>query len=289
MIKSTALLIAVTMFAGCAGSNSMSPTAPSVIGNAQLAVAQETPVRLPGFILDTAFKPLSGARIEVISGPSIGTSVLSDADGLFTLTGMFNAATQFRATKEGHESRIQTWNCSVADCTTGAQPWLGFYLTVPEPTVDIAGVYTMTFDADSSCSDLPTIARSRSYRVSITAQPAANRSTIPGFDAEVVGAKMLGKLSGFPIGAAGNRLSVWMHGGHDPAIVEDMGGNSYLAFSGIADATVVGSDTSYITTAFDGWIEAVTLASPLIQWALPNHSTAHCDSRNHRITLMRES
>ena len=291
-MKNAAFIIIAAMFAGCAGSSSISPTAPSAIGSAQLAAIQEGWVVLPGFILDTAFKPLSGARIEVVSGPSAGASVLSGADGQFTVSGMFSSATQFRATKEGHESRTQTWNCSVGDCTTGAQPWLGFYLTVPEPTVDIAGFYTMTFDADGSCVDLPAIARSRSYHVSITPQAIGDRSNGPGFNLEAVGAPMLGKLSGFPIGVAGSHVSLWLHGGHDPAIVEDLGGDTYLAFSGVADATVVAGDVSSITATFDGWIEDATFRTPLVDRYFPTQpalATAHCDSHSHRIMLMREN
>ncbi len=142
-------------------------------------------------------------------------------------------------------------------------------LSVPEPAVNIAGDYRLTFTADSACTRSPDIARARSYRVSVTAQPIGDRSSVPGYDVTVVGASMLGTLTGFPIGVAGNRLSFWLHGRHDPAIVEDLGENTYLGFSGNAEATIAAAGAATITTTFDGWIEHVALRVPLVQWYFP--------------------
>ncbi len=290
------LWLSVTLAAGCSGTPSaISPTGPtaSPTGSASpVGAVQGTASALRGFVMDTAFRPLAGARIEVVDGPSAGVAAIADAGGQFVLSGTFDVATQFRAIIDGHETKTQPWNCSVAVClgATNAQPWLGFYLTVLEPTVNIAGDYTLTFTADSACTDLPDIARSRSYRVTVTAQPSAGRSAIPGFDLKVNGARFIGSLGGFPIGAAGARLSFWLHGRHDPALVEDLGGNTYLGFSGTAGATVTNAGASTITAAFDGWIEHVVLGSPLGLWYYPLGSTiskATCDSANNRITLTR--
>jgi len=287
-----AALVLTTMLAGCSGASSAVPTAPSASATQPPAAALSSSLQLRGFINDTAFRPLAGARVEVLDGPNAGTTVFSGDDGQVVLTGFFDASTRFRASKDGHESRTQPWNCSVAVClgATGAQPWLGFYLSVPEPTVNIAGDYRLTFTADSTCTDLPEIARSRSYRVSVTAQPLGDRSTVPGYDVAVVGASMLGTLTGFPIGVAGNHLSLWLHGRHDPAIVEHLGDNTYLAFSGSAEATGVATGASTITTAFDGWIEQVALTVPLVRWYLPVPqplSTSTCASSHHRLTFTR--
>ena len=95
---------------------------------------------------------------------------------------------------------------------------------------------------------------------------------------------------GFPIGAAGTRMSLWLHGRHDPAIVEDLGDNTYLGFSGTAAATVANDGIIAIDTAFDGWIEHVVLPSALGAWYFPQPppiSKATCDSSHHRVTLTR--
>ena len=288
------LLLATTLV-GCSGSESVySPTAPSpTASRTQVETLQDFALGLRGFVTDTAYRPLAGALVEVLDGASAGVTTISGADGQFVLSGRFNATTQFRASKDGHETRTQPWNCSVAVClgANNAQPWLGFYLTVLEPTVNLAGDYILTFVADGACTDLPEIARGRSYRVAVTARPADGRSAIPGFDLKVVGAPVVGNMTGFPIGAAGSRLSFWLHGGHDPAIVEDLGANTYLAFSGTAEVTVGPAGLSSITATFDGWIEHLVLTAPVGPWYYPQGppiSKATCESRTHRLTLTRE-
>ena len=292
MRRAHAALVLTTMLAGCSGASSAVPTSPSASGTQPSATALSSSVQLRGYIMDTAFRPLAGARVEVVDGPSAGTTAVSGDDGQVVLRGSFNESTRFRASKDGYEARTQPWNCSVAVClgASGAQPWLGFYLSVPEPAVNIAGDYRLTFTADSTCTELPETARSRSYRVSVTPQPLGDRSTVPGYDVTVVGASMLGTLTGFPIGVAGNHLSLWLHSRHDPAIVEHLGDNTYLGFSGSAEAAGVATGASTITTAFDGWIEQVALTAPLVKWYLPLPtplSKSTCDSSNHRITLTR--
>lgn len=295
MLKIIVPFLIAAALVGCSGSEGVSiPTSPSsTLVQPQVLAPQAIPLQLRGFVMDTAFRPVPGARIEVVDGASAGTSVIAGDAGEFVLSGMFHGATQFRAIKEGHEPRTQPWSCAVAVCLgpNNAQPWLGFYLTVLEPTVNIAGEYTLRFTADSACADLPAVARSRSYRVTVTAQPAAGRTAIPGFELQVNGGRFVGTLNGFSIGAAANRLSFWLHARHDPTIVEDLGENTYLAFSGIADATVAKDGISPITAAFDGWIEHLVLPSPLSGlWYYeqgPVTSKATCDSSTHRVSLTR--
>ena len=292
MVKAAALLVVSTMLAGCSGSSPL-PTAPSAAGGQTSAATQQGAIQLRGFMMDTAYRALAGVRVEVLDGPSAGMFATSNDNGELTLSGVFDKATRFRATKEGHESRTQTWNCSVAECLAAgnAQPWLGFYLTRLESAVDLAGAYVLRFTADGECAaSLPEIARSRSYRVAVAAMPVAGRSTVPGFDVQISGVPLVGTLTGFPIGVAGNYLGFWLHGRHDPAIVEDLGANQYLAFSGNASLTLTGGNTSTIEAEFDGWIEHVSLAAPLGSWYFPLPpavSTATCDSSHHRITLTR--
>ena len=294
MLKTIAAVLIIAGFAGCSGSDGPhTPTAPTPAASiTQVGALAEVPLQLRGFVTDTAYRPLGGARVEVVDGPSAGVAVVSGADGQFVLSGRFSATTQFRASKESHDTRTQSWNCSVAVClgANNSQPWLGFYLSVHEPTVNIAGDYRLTFIADRACPDLPEVARSRSYGATVAALPADGRSTLPGFELRADGAEFVGTLRGFPIGAAGARLSLWLHARHDPAIVEHLGDNAYLAFSGTAEATVANDGIIAIATAFDGWIEHVVLASAMGKWFGPQPpaiSKATCDSSNHRIMLTR--
>ena len=82
-----------------------------------------------------------------------------------------------------------------------------------------------------------------------------------------------------------------LHGRHDPALLEDLGQNSYLGFSGTAATVTDGIST--ITTLFDGWIEYVQLQYAIGPWyqfppaAVITKRT--CDSATHRLTLIREN
>src|SRR5215208_6724574 len=100
MLKAVVLLIGAAVLAGCSGS-SPSPTAPSAAAGQTNAVAQRGAIRLSGFMMDTSYRALAGARIEVVDGPSAGMAATSDDNGQFVLSGSFDKTTRFRATKEG--------------------------------------------------------------------------------------------------------------------------------------------------------------------------------------------
>ena len=78
-----------------------------------------------------------------------------------------------------------------------------------------------------------------------------------------------------------------------------MAQNSYLAFSGVAAASV-GTSASAITTSFDGWIEYCVMPSPMgtayncgtsntTGDPIPGQAItrAHCESKNHQLILTR--
>ena len=113
-----------------------------------------------GFVIDTAFRAIADATVEVIEGPEPGTSAKSDSEGQFSLQGA-----TFRATKAGYISSTQGTRSSAP----GGRPWVIFALQ-PEspPTVNIAGNYTLTVAADAACeTNLPPEARIRNYAVTL--------------------------------------------------------------------------------------------------------------------------
>src|SRR6185369_11565517 len=77
------------------------------------------------------------------------------------------------------------------------------------------------------------------------------------------GASFLGNLNNFPIGVVGEYLDLWLHGGHDPALVEQLAPNTYLAFSGNATTSVGTSSPSSISTSLDGWIDYCVMKAPM--------------------------
>jgi len=137
------LLILACGLAGCGSGSSSSSARPltSLSPSASVPGASPTVSSIFGFVTDSGFRPLAGARVEVLDGPQAGASAIADASGQVTLSGTFDGATRFRASSDGHVSAIQTWNCSVGavGCPTNARPWLGFYLAVLASPVNIAG------------------------------------------------------------------------------------------------------------------------------------------------------
>lgn len=286
---------------GCGSDSPATPTRPSPFPE-PLPIASSPEVT--GVVLDTAFRPLADARVEVVDGPHAGISTLTSDTGAFMLAGTFTSATRFRATKEGHFPATQAWTCSGGSCAevNGSQPWLGFYLRVVAAPVDISGVYTLALVADAACADLPDHVRTRTYTATITPGANPNTNVVDGtsFTLTVSGATLFGDFPSLGIGVAGDYLGFWLYGGHDPALVEVLAPGTYLAFSGNAEASVATSGLSTISARLDGWIEYCATASPMRAGyrcdtsAAPTDPTAspvlarvHCESANHRLVLTR--
>lgn len=290
------VLLAIAQgLAGCGGSNAKSPSAPTVGPTAPSGAGSSAtdPVTLAdsGYVLDTAFKRLAGVRVDVVDGPQAGTSMITDASGQFPLTGTFARTDRFRVSKDGYITATQGFSTSSPE----GKPWLIVYLQPLAPPVNIAGDYTLTFVADSACTHLPPEVRTRSYAATVTPGSSAT-----GFVLAATGASFLNGLTGFGIGVAGDSLGLWLHGGHDPALVEQLAPNTYLAFSGVAAASVGSSPVSTISTAFDGWIDYCVMSKPMASGyncgtsnitgePIPAAAVTytHCQSPNHRLTLTR--
>jgi hypothetical protein len=288
------LAIALAL-AGCGGSSSRSPSAPTagatVPSGAGSSAADPVTLSDSGYVLDTAFKRLAGVRVDVVDGPQAGASMISDADGQVPLTGAFTRMNMFRASKDGYITATQAFSTS----SPGGKPWLIVYLQPVAPLVNIAGTYTLTFVADNACTDLPPEVRTRSYAATIAPGASATR-----FVLTTTGAPFLDNFTGFDIGVAGNSLGLWLHGGHDPTLVEQLAPNTYLAFSGVGAASVGSSTVSTISTAFDGWIDYCVMSAPMRSGyncgtsnvtgePIPGAAVTytHCQSPNHRLTLTR--
>src|SRR5687768_4434969 len=123
------LLVLVQGLAACNGDRSSTvpggPVAPSPAPQpAPQPVPQPTANQLNGEVYDSAYRPLSGARVEVLDGPHAGTATTASATGSFSLRGTFDSTTKFRATHDGHISATRSWT----QCATCVRPWLGFVL-----------------------------------------------------------------------------------------------------------------------------------------------------------------
>ena len=290
----TAIVLMISLgLAGCRGSASSAPTSPTAaMAPATVPASSGTAVTLTdaGHVLDTAFKPVAGVRVDVMDGPQAGTSMMTDSAGEFPLRGTFARTDSFRATANGYTTVIQGFSTSVP----GGKPWLIFYLPPLTPPVNLAGDYSLTVAADSACTDLPADLRTRTYATTIAQGANPN-----AFVLTASGGPFLNHLAGFGIGVAGDSLGLWLHGGHDPSIVEQLGPTTYFAFSGMA-STLAGSPETPISAALDGWIDYCVMRTPM--GSTYNCGTSnvtgdpipgiaveyrHCQSANHRLILTR--
>lgn len=276
------LLVLAHGLAGCEGSRSSVPSAPTP-APAPAPVPPSSGIQVGGSVSDTAFRPLAGVRVEVLDGAQAGMSAMSDVTGQFSLTGTFDAATTFRATKDGYAAATRSWLRN----TPSARPWLGFSLAILGPNVNIAGDYTLTLVADSPCADLPSDMRRRTYAATISPSPNGTANT--RFDLRLSGGSFLDGHNGFLIGVAGDYLGFGLYGGEYPTVVEQVAANAYLAFDGSAAGSVGPSSVIEISASLDGWIQYCVVRSAMgrdydCRQAVTQGS---CQSQNHRLILTR--
>jgi hypothetical protein len=279
---SAAVSLAMLISACGGGSSSSTPTAPSPV---QQASPQPTPpvsglMFMRGTVYDTAFRPLAGARVEVVDGPQAGLSTTADARGEFSFTGAFDEATRFRATKEGHATATRTLQPFCAPCNPNW--WINFSLEVPAAPVNVAGDYTLTFVAGSACSTLPNEVRTRTYTATIP--PASNAGPANAyFPLTVSGAFEDWNVLG--MGVAGDYVGIWLE-----TLVEQIAPNTFLSFGGLAAASIGTSAGSTIVLPFDGSIDYCVTKSEVGRYedcykGLATH--AQCTSKNHQLILTR--
>lgn len=262
------------------------PTAPTVVP--PIIVGE----LIKGNVYDTAYRPLAGARVEVLDGPQANTSALTDGAGEFSLRGIFDETTRFRAAKDGHESATGTLQFCAA---CNPQRRMNFILGVLTPPVNIAGNYALTYTAASTCSQLPDDMRTRTYAATIEPVAIEGRPSNTLFKVITTGALFVPRLAydNFHIGVAGDYLSLSIGDLHGrPGLVEQVLPTTYVALGGEA-AGPVESNVSTISLPFDGFIDYCVTESAMVQYpyecSAPNAVVAHarCESKDHRITMTR--
>lgn len=282
MMTSIVLLVMAPGLAGCSGSGSSSAlSAPS-------SVPQQTGGRVNGTVYDSAFRGVAGASVEVLDGPEAGTSATAGATGAFSLTGIFDDTTHFRASREGYVAATGT--LAPNTCASCNSRWIYFYLAVLAPAVDIAGDYTLTFMADSTCTALPNELRTRTYVATIAPRSSANLPANTSFDVTVGNAPFLEHYNRFSINVAGDYLYIGI-GDSEPGLVELVAANTYFALGGWATAFVRTPVSTFSTSLKDGFLDYCVLPSAMGSpySCGPGQATVHarCESNNHQLILTR--
>jgi hypothetical protein len=265
---------------GC-GNDRPSPTAPTTTTVATVVANPVPPpvggMFMKGYVSDTAYRSLARATVEVLDGPQAGLSTTADARGEFSMTGVFDEATRFRATAEGHVASIRTLQPFCAHCNpTG---WIYFTLEVPNSAVSIGGDYTLAFVANATCTMLPDDMRSRTFTASI---PVTSPAPPPNAFFRVAGA--IEGWDAISIGVAGNYVALWLE-----TLVEQIAPNTFLAFAGQAAGVVDTSNGSTIVLPFGGSIEHCVTTAEYGRYedCSQGRATARRCESNHQLTLTR--
>lgn len=288
------VLVLVVAFALTGCDSSPSPVGPTTLPR---VVPQASPQPAPpapptgnqvrGHVSDTAFRPLAGVKVEAISGLGAGTWTMTDANGAFSFTQTFDDTTQFRATKDGYLEGVRTRGTRCATC---AYYWIYFPLALPAPPVSIAGDYSLTVIADSTCAALPSELRTRTYPATITPGSNPNIPANTYFDVTVSGASFHSYYNRFALGVAGDFLAFEI-GGHGPGLIEVVAAKTYLAYEGHAEASAGTSPVTMLSMPFDGWISYCERQSDMGEYydCGPGQPVkqAVCHSSQHQLILTR--
>jgi hypothetical protein len=237
---------------------------------------------IAGTVSDTAFRPISGAVVEVVDGPQAGLSTTVDARGEFRLMGAFDDATRFRATRNGYVAATATLLPYCERCNP--HRWVFFGLASLDTPVSLAGEYTVTFIADSTCA-LPGEVLTRTYTTVIP--PAANALPANAYvSAPLLGATFLSGWGALPIGISGDYVAFWLE-----VVVEQLAPDTFLTFNGLAAARIGATPTSSIEFPFDGSIEYCVIKAEGGRYEDCYQSRAltrmDCRSSRHRLVLTR--
>jgi len=285
------LLLVVAGVAACdrpGSPTSPTPTVPQPVGTIAPPVNGEL---VSGTVSDSALRRLAGATVEILNGPQAGSSTTTDASGHFSLFASVDDATRFRASKEGHVTADAPVLANCDRCNP--RRWVHFFLNVLEPSVALAGDYTLTFIADGACTNLPQEVRTRSYEATVS----PGDLNWPGFPAQAgtsfkvtpVGSAFPAGLNYFWLNAAGSFIAVVLGDHTDPGVTERVAPDTYVAFHGPTTITVR-SPVSSISTPFVGWIDYCvnpTMGDRYDCTPGPSVTRIRCDSARHQLTLTR--
>jgi hypothetical protein len=283
------LLIATGLALASAGSGcSHSTTSPTALQPPIQSVPVNPPAAtlrtLHGYVGDTAFRSMGGARVEVLNGPEADKEFSSDAQGYFSYVGMFSGATSMRATREGY----LPLTIPVVVGNSVDQAWVSFLLSPVTPPIEAAGNYTLTISVDSACSGFPDAARVRSYPAHLTRRSITTTPVNTQYDGVVSGGTFAPYLGIFWVGVAGDYLAVSTEG-EGPSIVEQIAPKTYISYLGRAGASIPAGSPTMISAPFNGTIEYCELKLGIGQYYDCSDSLAvvkaQCTSANNRLSL----
>jgi Carboxypeptidase regulatory-like domain len=280
-----AALWAVLLSAGCDSRSAVQPSS-----------SRAAPL-LPGFFLsgrvvDPAYRPISGSRVEVMNGSRAGTVEITDDAGDFSFEGMFTDVVTIAASKDGYASETRIFpppNVPLSTLVEGGMWQAQFYLAPLGPSADIAGVYTLSLTADRACTNLPADVRTRSYTATVVfnARPGFFQATLSGAQFLSIDPCPPGRpvdtctYNKVGIGLAGDYASIGI------GVIERLASGGFLWFEGGASGSF---GPTGIAAPLNGSLMSCPVEPTLIDqgsWACPADAGAQCESPTHQLTMTR--
>ena len=245
---------------------------------------------ISGSVGDTAYRPLVGARVEIVSGGSAGTFALAREDSHYSLPGTFTGTVVLVASQDGYVSQTKTVTPSsrpVSRPVESREYWVSFSLEkIGQSTLDIAGVYSMTLTAAGACDMLPEEARTRRYTATIVPSGppthfVATLSDARFFELPCFGPAETCRHNQFGIGLAGDDAGMYAD------FIEQIGESESLVVSAAAQGTF---GPSGITATLAGDLYHCPSEPYLIDqgtWVCQPGTGTWCSAQNHQLTLIR--
>ena len=154
------LPLLVTLVSLACGNEPTSPTSPGTT----LEPTADPALAMRGEVRDTTNLPISGVQVQVVA-PGRGPVAVTDENGQFILPWPLSGTVTVRASKEGFHAHERP----VPESGSSRRPvFLRFDLEAIDRPIVVAGMYQMTLTAASECTQLPNVARQRTYRARCT-------------------------------------------------------------------------------------------------------------------------
>ena len=250
-----------TIFGACDG---RSPATPNPLPRSQPVYS------LTGLVTEPVGVAVEGAAVAVLDGPHKGKLSTTDRAGSYALNGVDGGFT-IQVTKDGYESAAR-------GVTVTQSVSLDVEITPLAINRNISGNWTATFEPQSSCPS-GLIGNVRRYRASIVQQGAELSITLSGA-AFATPPHLTGTIHDLVVSIdlpSGCDFYCYYGPSSPPAVIENLGGNQFLAIWGQITARV---GKSSITGGLNGEFALMKSATP------PFDITASC-SNGHRVTFTR--
>lgn len=259
-MRRTLALIGIVSSIGCSTPPAPTPTPTPTPGPAILAVS--------GSVSDVVNRRVAGVRIEVVGGPQKGAVTFSDDAGNFAIESKLSPFSAIRASKQGYIDSTQVVG------GTGPTVDLKFLMSSANPPLNIIGTYEVTFTADATCTDLPDLARRRTYNASLATRLQLHGASFGSTDGTDWNIMHFRQFDDF--------VEMWAD---DPPILELLPDNAYYMVYGAATGTVT-REFAQLSLNGDIWYCPKLGVGSL--WSVPcDGPIVKCRSTRHQMTMTR--